>query len=131
MIPFIDENYENDNGDRTLMARDDAGSAAASYFMLVEEKGSPIFKKYIIANPDGLNPSFLNLDQWTKDKPDLKFHVSVNSEYLPTSEGFLEILTESNYPWLTHDFQVFESISTKDMPLTSFDRGLKFIFGIE
>ncbi|MCA6078746.1 alpha/beta hydrolase [Fulvivirga sedimenti] len=133
LIPFIDENYENDHSKRSLIGHHAAG-LFTNFALLYGADEEQIFHGYLSINAEILNFFILiDLAENLSVGPDSDIflhHSQVSSSM--KAEWFNDLLIEHNYPWLQIDLMTIEDENSDAFNPTvvepSVKRGLQFIY---
>lgn len=133
VVPYIDENYENNQDARSLIGYS-SGGAFIMFSLLNEAPEAAIFHGFIAADPASfVGPTILNemLDNmvFIAEAKDTKIHFGKSSDGF-LGEIYYNMLVAEAYPWLDLDFGFFENEDHQSIPEHSFKQGLQFIYDL-
>lgn len=135
VVPYIDQNYENDPKSRTLVGHQMAG-VCTNFSLLKGASENLVFHGYLSINPTTTNryifENLLDSLNFAPDTEPLRLflsQVSANQK----GEWFYLDLKEQAFPWLNLELYTVEDSSTVSFnPVVvepSIKEGLKFIYG--
>jgi putative esterase len=136
VVPYIDQNYENDRDSRSLIGHHAAG-LFTNFSLLNEAPENSLFYGFLSINAEILNQSIL-VDMadslvFSPDAGTIKLHISQVSSTLK-GEWFYQLFEDIAFPWLSFDLFTVEDTSTAAFnPVVvepSIKDGLKFIYSL-
>jgi predicted alpha/beta superfamily hydrolase len=132
VVPYIDENYENDQDARSLIGYS-GGGACIMFSLLSQTPEEAIFYGFIAADPAPgssgqmiFNEMMENL-VFTAEAKDVKIHFGKSSDGF-LGEEFYNTLVAEAYPWLDLDLGIFEDEDHLTVSEPCFKQGLQFIY---
>lgn len=136
VVPYIDQNYENDHNSRSLVGHHAAG-LFANFALLNEAPENSFFHGFLSINAEILNRYILeNMADSLTFSPDagtIKLHISQVTAN-KKAEWFDLLLKDKAFPWLDFDLFSIEDTSTESFnPVVvepSIKEGLKFIYSL-
>ena len=131
LIPFIEENYRADAGQRILMGSSFGGSF--TLYALFTEPG--LFSGYVAASPAvpfGQNAAFLQEAGYADMHDDLPARLFISvGEIEPLAapvQKFMNILSQRDYPGLELETRIIAGERHAGNKPEAYNRGLRFIF---
>ncbi len=109
VVPYIDENYENDHAARSLLGYSMAGSFT-TVAMFMEDPENVMFHGFIAIDPGiGCRADFFDEmhDNFSKVPENIKFHYSQSNEN--DIIWLNEFIEGKSYPFLDNDYKVYEN----------------------
>lgn len=130
VVPYIDQNYQNDHNARSLIGYS-SGGAFIMFSLLNEAPEEAIFHGLISADPidfqNGMLGEMVENLEFTTEAKNTKIHFGKSGDGF-FGEEYYNILVAEAYPWLDIDLGIFENANHNSIPEPSFKQGLKFIY---